>query len=122
MAQIFVVHPENPQSRLLQQAGDLLAKGGLVAVPTDSSYAVVARLDDKDAAERLRTDPDAGIAQLAAELGYADHAHFATEFKRALGVAPSAYRADVSGDAQAGADAAREAGGAGAPPPAAAGA
>ncbi|MGB3275762.1 MAG: L-threonylcarbamoyladenylate synthase [Castellaniella sp.] len=54
MAQIFVVHPENPQSRLLQQAGDLLAQGGLVAVPTDSSYAVVARLDDKDAAERLR--------------------------------------------------------------------
>lgn len=54
MAQIFVVHPENPQSRLLQQAGDLLAEGGLVAVPTDSSYAVVARLDDKDASERLR--------------------------------------------------------------------
>ncbi len=54
MAQIFVVHPENPQSRLLQQAGALLAEGGLVAVPTDSSYAVVARLDDKDASERLR--------------------------------------------------------------------
>ncbi len=54
MAQLFVVHPENPQSRLLRQAGDLLAKGGLVAVPTDSSYAVVARLDDKDAAEALR--------------------------------------------------------------------
>ncbi|HET8596225.1 MAG TPA: L-threonylcarbamoyladenylate synthase [Castellaniella sp.] len=54
MAQIFVVHPENPQSRLLQQAGDLLSQGGLVAVPTDSSYAVVARLDDKAAAERLR--------------------------------------------------------------------
>ncbi|CAM5788045.1 L-threonylcarbamoyladenylate synthase [Castellaniella caeni] len=54
MAQIFVVHPENPQSRLLQQAGELLAEGGLVAVPTDSSYAVVARLDDKAAAERLR--------------------------------------------------------------------
>lgn len=54
MAQIFVVHPENPQSRLLQQAGDLLTQGGLVAVPTDSSYAVVARLDDKTAAESLR--------------------------------------------------------------------
>ncbi|MFA5664650.1 L-threonylcarbamoyladenylate synthase [Castellaniella sp.] len=54
MAQIFVVHPDNPQSRLLQQAGELLAEGGLVAVPTDSSYAVVARLDDKDAAQRLR--------------------------------------------------------------------
>ncbi|MFA5521736.1 MAG: L-threonylcarbamoyladenylate synthase [Castellaniella sp.] len=54
MAQIFVVHPENPQSRLLHQAADLLAQGGLVAVPTDSSYAVVARLDDKAAADALR--------------------------------------------------------------------
>lgn len=54
MAQIFVVHPENPQSRLLHQAGQLLSEGGLVAVPTDSSYAVVARLDDKAASERLR--------------------------------------------------------------------
>ncbi|MGB3835332.1 MAG: L-threonylcarbamoyladenylate synthase [Castellaniella sp.] len=54
MAQIFVVHPDNPQSRLLQQAADLLSQGGLVAVPTDSSYAVVARLDDKAAAESLR--------------------------------------------------------------------
>ncbi|MBP6020113.1 MAG: threonylcarbamoyl-AMP synthase [Burkholderiaceae bacterium] len=54
MAQFFVVHPENPQSRLLQQAGELLANGGLVAVPTDSSYAVVARLDDKTAADALR--------------------------------------------------------------------
>ena len=54
MAQLFVVHPENPQSRLLNQAGQLLAEGGLVAVPTDSSYAVVARLDDKSAAEALR--------------------------------------------------------------------
>ena len=54
MAQIFVVHPENPQSRLLRQAGELLAGGGLVAVPTDSSYAVVARLDDKAAADSLR--------------------------------------------------------------------
>lgn len=54
MAQMFEVHPQNPQARLLAQAADLLAKGGLVAVPTDSSYAVVARLDDKTAAENLR--------------------------------------------------------------------
>lgn len=54
MAQLFVVHPENPQSRLLNQAGQLLAEGGLVAIPTDSSYAVVARLDDKSAADALR--------------------------------------------------------------------
>ena len=54
MAQFFVVHPQNPQSRLLKQAGQLLADGGLVAVPTDSSYAIVARLDDKSAADALR--------------------------------------------------------------------
>src|SRR5690606_5708146 len=54
MAQLFVVHPENPQSRLLAQAGQLLANGGLVAMPTDSSYAVVARLDVAQAAQALR--------------------------------------------------------------------
>lgn len=54
MAQLFEVHPQNPQTRLLAQAADVLAKGGLVAVPTDSSYAVVARLDDSAAAESLR--------------------------------------------------------------------
>lgn len=54
MAQFFAVHPDNPQPRLMKQAGQLLADGGLVAVPTDSSYAVVARLDDKAAAESLR--------------------------------------------------------------------
>ena len=54
MAQYFVVHPQNPQARLLKQAGQMLADGGLVAVPTDSSYAVVARLDDKPAADALR--------------------------------------------------------------------
>lgn len=54
MAQYFTVHPQNPQSRLMNQAGQLIAKGGLVAVPTDSSYAVVAHLDDKSAADALR--------------------------------------------------------------------
>lgn len=54
MAQFFTVHPVNPQARLLKQAAQLLADGGLVAVPTDSSYAVVARLDDKTAADSLR--------------------------------------------------------------------
>jgi len=54
MTQLFSVHPQNPQLRLLRQAAQLLEQGGLVAVPTDSSYAVVARLDDKQAAEHLR--------------------------------------------------------------------
>jgi len=54
MSQYFEVHPENPQIRLLKQAAQILHAGGVVAVPTDSSYALVCRLDDKSAAERLR--------------------------------------------------------------------
>ena len=54
MSQFFSVHPDNPQARLLKQAAQLIEKGGLVAVPTDSSYALVAHLDDKAAADRLR--------------------------------------------------------------------
>ena len=54
MAQFLQVHPDNPQPRLLKQAAALLAKGGVVAVPTDSSYALVCHLDDKTAVERLR--------------------------------------------------------------------
>ncbi len=55
MAQYFDVHPDNPQIRLLKQAVALLEKGGVVAVPTDSSYALVCHLDDKAAADRLRS-------------------------------------------------------------------
>jgi tRNA threonylcarbamoyl adenosine modification protein (Sua5/YciO/YrdC/YwlC family) len=54
MAQFFQVHPDNPQLRLLKQTVALLAKGGVAAVPTDSSYALVCHLDDKAAADSLR--------------------------------------------------------------------
>lgn len=54
MAQLFEVHPQNPQQRLLKQAAALLDKGGVLAVPTDSSYALACHLDDKAAADRLR--------------------------------------------------------------------
>ena len=54
MAQYFEVHPENPQQRLLKQAAQILHAGGIAAIPTDSSYAFVCRLDDKNAAEGLR--------------------------------------------------------------------
>jgi tRNA threonylcarbamoyl adenosine modification protein (Sua5/YciO/YrdC/YwlC family) len=54
VSQHFEVHPQNPQPRLLKQAAALLQAGGVVAVPTDSSYALVCRLDDKNAAEQLR--------------------------------------------------------------------
>ena len=54
MAQFFQVHPDNPQPRLLKQTVALLARGGIAAVPTDSSYALVCHLDDKAAADALR--------------------------------------------------------------------
>jgi tRNA threonylcarbamoyl adenosine modification protein (Sua5/YciO/YrdC/YwlC family) len=54
VSQYFEVHPDNPQARLLKQAAQLLHAGGVAAVPTDSSYALVCHLDDKAAAERLR--------------------------------------------------------------------
>jgi tRNA threonylcarbamoyl adenosine modification protein (Sua5/YciO/YrdC/YwlC family) len=54
MAQLFEVHPEHPQARLLKQAVDILSQGGIVALPTDSSYALVCQLDDKAAVDALR--------------------------------------------------------------------
>ena len=54
MSQFFEVHPQNPQPRLLKQAAQILHDGGVAAVPTDSSYALVCHLDDKAAVEQLR--------------------------------------------------------------------
>jgi tRNA threonylcarbamoyl adenosine modification protein (Sua5/YciO/YrdC/YwlC family) len=54
MAQRFEVHPDNPQARFLKQAAQILDQGGIAAIPTDSSYALVCHLDDKAAAENLR--------------------------------------------------------------------
>ncbi|HEX4916768.1 MAG TPA: L-threonylcarbamoyladenylate synthase [Limnobacter sp.] len=54
MAQYFNVHPDNPQSRLCKQAADMINAGGIAAIPTDSCYALVCHLDDKNAVERLR--------------------------------------------------------------------
>ena len=55
MAQYFVVHPTHPQPRLIRQAASILAGSGVVAYPTDSSYALGCRLDDAGGAKRIRT-------------------------------------------------------------------
>jgi tRNA threonylcarbamoyl adenosine modification protein (Sua5/YciO/YrdC/YwlC family) len=54
MTQYFEIHPENPQQRLLRQAAQIIESGGIAAAPTDSAYALVCRLDDKSAVEKLR--------------------------------------------------------------------
>ena len=54
MAQILNIHPTNPQPRLLRLAAQTLREGGVIAYPTDSSYALGCRLDDAEAARRVR--------------------------------------------------------------------
>lgn len=54
MAQYFIIHAENPQNRLIQQAVQLLKQGGVLACPTDSSYALVCLMEFKDAQTRIR--------------------------------------------------------------------
>ncbi|MDO9421479.1 MAG: L-threonylcarbamoyladenylate synthase [Herminiimonas sp.] len=54
MSQFFQIHPDNPQQRLINQAVQIIKEGGIVALPTDSCYALVCHLDDKDAVTRLR--------------------------------------------------------------------
>lgn len=54
MAEFLHIHPVDPQKRLLKQAASIIAGGGLVAYPTDSSYALGCHLGDKNALDRIR--------------------------------------------------------------------
>lgn len=54
MSQFFQIHPENPQARLIRQAVDIVEKGGVIAYPTDSGYALGCQIGNKQAQERVR--------------------------------------------------------------------
>jgi len=54
MAQYFSVHPDAPQPRLIRQAAEIIRKGGLAALPTDSAYALAGHTGDADLLERIR--------------------------------------------------------------------
>jgi tRNA threonylcarbamoyl adenosine modification protein (Sua5/YciO/YrdC/YwlC family) len=54
VSQFFQVHPETPQKRLINQAVDILRKGGVIVYPTDSAYAIGCHLGDKQAADRIK--------------------------------------------------------------------
>jgi tRNA threonylcarbamoyl adenosine modification protein (Sua5/YciO/YrdC/YwlC family) len=54
MSQFFQIHPDNPQSRLIKQAVEIIRNGGVIAYPTDSAYALGCQLGDKAALERIR--------------------------------------------------------------------
>ncbi|MDD2802139.1 MAG: L-threonylcarbamoyladenylate synthase [Methylococcales bacterium] len=54
MAQFFEIHPKNPQRRLILNAVDIIREGGIVACPTDSSYALACHIGDKSAMDKMR--------------------------------------------------------------------
>lgn len=53
MSQFFYIHPENPQARLINQAVEILQKGGVIVYPTDSGYALGCMMGDKHAMDRI---------------------------------------------------------------------
>lgn len=53
MSQLFHIHPDNPQPRLINQAVEYLNKGSVIVYPTDSGYALGCRLEEKNALERI---------------------------------------------------------------------
>lgn len=55
MTRLVAIHPDNPQLRLLVQAAEFVREGALVALPTDSCYALGCRLGDKEALDRIRS-------------------------------------------------------------------
>ncbi len=53
-ATVLKIHPQNPQSRLINQVVEVLDRGGVIAYPTDSSYALGCHLGDKNALDRIK--------------------------------------------------------------------
>lgn len=54
MAQLFEIHPQNPQVRLIRRAAEIIREGGVIVYPTDSCYALGCHLGDKEAMQRIR--------------------------------------------------------------------
>lgn len=54
MSQYFVIHPDNPQLRLVRQAVEIIRQGGVIIYPTDSSYALGCQIGNKKAMDRIR--------------------------------------------------------------------
>ena len=79
MAQHFVVHPTHPQPRLIRQAASILRDGGVIAYPTDSSYALGCHVGDSEAAKRMRAIRGRGDAHFLTLVcrDLADAGHYA---------------------------------------------
>lgn len=99
MSQYFKVHPVNPQRRLLERTAEILEQGGVIAYPTDSSYALGCRVADKTAVERLRRIRQTGVdhdftlvcRDLSEISGYARIENWAYRMIRALTPGPFTF-------------------------------
>ncbi len=85
-----IVRVEEAAARLAISARTLqrLARRYVGLTPS----AMIRRRRLQEAAQRVRDDPDADLAAIAAELGYADHAHLTNDFRSVLAFTPSSYR------------------------------
>ena len=72
MTQYLVIHPENPQPRLISRAVEILRRGGVIVYPTDSCYALGCLPDSKPALERIsrlrRLDPKHNMTLVCRDL------------------------------------------------------
>ena len=54
MSQLFQIHPKDPQPRLIKRCVEILMQGGVIVYPTDSSYALGCRMDNREGLDRIR--------------------------------------------------------------------
>ena len=72
MARLIEIHPTDPQPRLVAAVVQIIRTGGLIAYPTDSSYAFGCQIGDKNAIDRIRrirrTDVNHNFTLVCADL------------------------------------------------------
>jgi tRNA threonylcarbamoyl adenosine modification protein (Sua5/YciO/YrdC/YwlC family) len=106
MTQIFHIHPDNPQQRLIRQAADIVRKGGLIAYPTDTTYALGCGIGEKAALDRLiqlrRLDDKHQFSILCADLSeIATYAKVSnTDYRLIKAHTPGAYTFILQGTSE----------------------
>ena len=55
MAQLFQIHPEHPQPRLIKHAAEIARSGGLIALPTDAAYSLAGVTGYAPLLDRIRS-------------------------------------------------------------------
>ena len=99
MARIVDIHPSNPQPRRIAEVVATIRGGGLVAYPTDSSYAFGCHIGDKRAMDRIRrirrTDKNHNFTLVCSDLSeislYAQFDNWAYRLMKSLTPGPYTF-------------------------------